>query len=513
LYATGIHLYSLLIENPLATKCGCGGQVFTISLMPINPDLLPYLELWKSDILSFAEEFFPHLLTKPSADFQKKIYGALSKKHRSLCIEVFRGGGKSTICLIIKPIHFAIFNQTGDITLISKSESFVINEINRKIKHEFDHNEKLRKIFGDQTTEKWSETYFVLKNGIAFEGLGIGGQLRGGRRGLIVLDDLEDEESAISEDQRDKLKRRIGKEIAPKLLPDGEMVYVGTPVHQLCYIHQVYQTPNNGWEKLMFPAYKEGRQESGYEQWQEMYNHTFLQGEKTKWGTNYFSSEYLCNPIVDENCPIKEDQIRYWKDLPQQYSCVISVDPAYSDDASADYKVAAIVAIDQAQNRYLLTYLRTHDTLGEFQDGIINLFLQHRSYCTGVGIPNSGVEKSFFDSFMKKCEERKIYPPVIELKNSFMRSGTSISVTNKKSRVTAALQPLFQSGKYYIRPEHLEARDELLTIGQSRHDDIVDCLAYAEQILQPVFYNAQEAENRYEEVETVNRGETGYGDY
>jgi hypothetical protein len=370
----------------------------------------------------------------------------------------------------------------------------------------------LRAFFGDLTTEKWSETYFVLKNGIAFEGLGIGGQLRGGRRGLIVLDDLENEETASSEEQRDKLKRRIGKEIAPKLLPNGELVYVGTPVHQLCYIHQVYQTPNNGWEKLMFPAYKDGRQEKGNEVWGIMYSHDFLQGEKSKWGTNYFSSEYLCNPIVDENCPIKPEQVRTWTELPHQYSCVIAVDPAYSEDTSADYKVASLVAIDQAQNRYLLNYIRTHEALGDFQDSIINLFLQNKAYCTGVGIPNSGVEKSFFDSFMKKCEERKVYPPIIELKNSFTRAGTTISVRNKRDRVVAALQPLFQNGKYYIRPEHLEAREELLLIGQSKNDDIVDTMAYAEQILQPVYYDVREAEKIFEEQEEIIRGTTGYGD-
>ena len=77
-------------------------------------------------------------------------------------LEVFRGGAKSTICLIIKPIHFALYKQTGDITLISKSESFVLNEINRKIKAEFQSNEKLRQVYGDLTTEKWSETYLTL---------------------------------------------------------------------------------------------------------------------------------------------------------------------------------------------------------------------------------------------------------------------------------------------------------------------------------------------------------------
>lgn len=467
-------------------------------------------DTFKSDLYTFATFFFPHLLGKASADFHKTIYQDLTAGHKYLALEIFRGAGKSTINLIIKPIHFAIFKPIGDITLVSKSESFVLNEVNRKIKAEFEGNERLRAVFGDLTTSKWSETYFVLKNGIAFEGLGIGGQLRGGRRGLIVLDDLEDEETAISEEQRDKLKRRIGKEIAPKLLPEGELIYVGTPVHQLCYLHQVINTPNNGWKKRIFPAYVDGVQQEGCEAWKEMFPHSRLQEFKNTWGTNYFSSEYLCNPVVGENCPIKEEQIRTWTELPQQYSCVIAVDPAYSEDASADYKVASVVAIDQAGNRYLLEYIRTHDSIGEFQDQIIQLYRRHKTFLTGVGIPNSGVEKAFFDSFSNKCMEQKCSMPVIELKNAFTRSGSGTTIRNKTMRVIAALQPLFQQGRYYIAPHHMEAREELLTIGSSKNDDIVDTLAYAEQILQPIYYETMAAG---EYNERHDRGDnTGYGD-
>ena len=468
----------------------------------------------KNDLSFFSKIFFPHYLTKPSALFHDEIDRELLKGHTYFACEVFRGGAKSTKGLLIKPIHFAIFKPIGDITLVSKSESFVLNEINRKIRFEVEHNKNLKGILSP--TAKWSDSYFVVRNNIynkdiAFEGLGIGGQLRGGRRGLIVLDDLEDEESAISEEQRDKLRRRIGKEIAPKLLPDGEMCYFGTPVHQLCYLHQIIQTPDNGWIKKVFPAYRTSEQVSGNEAWVEMFPHERLQEFKKTWGTTYFSSEYLCNPIVDESCPIKSEQIRTWTELPRQYSCVIAVDPAYSEDISADYKVACLVGIDQNQNRYLLNYVRTHEPLGEFQDAILNMWQSNRNTITAVGIPNAGVEKSFFDSFMKKCEERKVYPPVVELKNAFTRAGTSVSIRNKKDRVTAALQPLFERGKYYIRPEHLEARDELLTIGQSKNDDIVDCLAYAEQILQPVYFETQQYEEHLEEVENINRGDSGYG--
>lgn len=472
-------------------------------------ELSKYFELFRTDIGAFAEFFFPHLLNRKSADFHKVIYKELGAGHPFLATECFRGAGKSTIGLIVKPIHFAIFKPIGDISLISKSESFVLNEINRKIKAEFEGNEKLRAFFGDFTTKKWSETYFVLSNGIAFEGMGIGGQLRGGRRGLIVLDDLEDEESAISEEQRDKLKRRIGKELIPKLLPNGELVMFGTPIHQLCYLHQIIQTPNN-WKKLIFPAYRDGIQEEGHETWKEMFPHDRLQSIKNVQGTSYFSSEYLCNPVVAENCPIRSDQIRTWTELPSQYSCVIAVDPAYSEDATADYKVASVVAIDQGGNRYLLDYIRTHDSIGEFQDQIINLYIRHKSFLTGVGIPNSGVEKAFFDSFSSKCLERKVSVPIIELKNAFQRSGSSTTIRNKTARIIASLQPLFQQGRYYIGVDHMEAREEIVTIGSSKNDDIVDTLAYAEQILQPIYYETQ-AVGTYNERD--DRGfNTGYGD-
>ena len=128
-----------------------------------------------------------------------------------------------------------------------------------------------------------------------------------------------------------------------------------------------------------------------------------------------------------------------------------------------------------------------------------------------MGVPNAGVEKSFFDSFLKKCEERKLLNiPIVELKNTFTNASTNISARNKKARVVTALQPLFEQGKYYIHGNHIEARDELLTIGSSRWDDVVDSMAYAEQILQPVYYEAGVDEILGEE-EKVYHGDTGYG--
>ena len=469
------------------------------------------IDLCKDNVGNFAELFFPHLLNVKSADFHKTIYEDLSSGYPFSAFEVFRGGAKSTIGLIIKPIHFALFKPIGDISLISKSEAFVLNEITRKIKAEFKNNKDLialyHEIYGTKPeTEKWAESYFVLSNGIAFEGCGIGGQLRGGRRGLVLLDDLEDEETASSEEQRDKLKRRVNKELIPKLLPKGEMVYFGTPIHQLCYLHQVIQTPNNGWHKRIFPAFKE----DGTEQWVDMFPKVRLEQIKLTMGSNYFAAEYLCNPTADMNVPIKESQIRYWEELPKQYSCVIAVDPAFSDDESADYKVAVVVGIDQANNRYLLDYIRTHDPTGVFQDNIINLYHRWKPCLTSVGLPfGTGGDKEFFKSLADRCMDRKVSMPLVELKDTFTTMSGEVK-RKKIGRIIAALQPHFERGQYYISSNHMEAREEILTIGQSRWDDLTDSMAYAEQILQPVYYDMVQYQESVEDEIKLDRGATGY---
>jgi len=362
---------------------------------------------------------------------------------------------------------------------------------------------------GDLRTDKWTENHIILKTGSQIRARGAGGQIRGFRPDVIVCDDIETDESVESEEQRKKIKDWLFKACLNTLLPDGQFIIIGTIIHPLSVLADLLAM-DNGWQKRKYQAYINGEQQDGKELWGELWNHGKLQERKAEIGSWAFSSEYLNNPVANETAPIKEGQIRYWTELPKQYSCVIAVDPAYSDDETADFKVAAVVAIDQAMNRYLITYVRTHEPLGDFQDSIINLFLNYRSILTGVGIPNSGVEKGFFDSFLKRCEERKLLSiPVVELKNTFTNTTTNISARNKKARVVAALQPLFEQGRYYIHGNHIEARDELLTIGSSRWDDVVDSMAYAEQILQPVFYDAQ-PEN-YQEEEKIYHGDSGYG--
>jgi hypothetical protein len=442
--------------------------------------LLPY----SLDFGAFVAKFLPRWLTSVVPDFHKEIY-RLVPVNKRLAVAAPRGFAKSTIISRFYPLWLACFGLAKDITIISASETLAIGFL-RDIKREIEQNPLILECWGDLRTGKWTENHIILSTGTQIRARGAGGQIRGFRPDVIICDDIESDESVESEEQRKKIKDWLFKACLNTLLPDGQFIIIGTLIHPLSVLADLLAV-DNGWNKKIYRAYKDKRQEAGNELWGQLWTHEMLQRRKAEIGTWAFASEYMNDPVSDENTPIKDDQIRYWKEFPTQYSSVITVDPAYSDDEKSDYKTAVHIAIDQQMNRYSASYVRTHAPIGEFQDAVINLWLQNKNTVTAIGIPNSGVEKAFFDSFLRKCEERKLYPPVVELKNSFTQTGTSISIRGKKARVTAALQPLFEQGKYFIHANHYELRDELLTIGSSRNDDLVDCCAYAEQILQPFF--------------------------
>lgn len=470
--------------------------------------------LMESDVSFFAQLVCADLLTSKTAEFQIEMYDLCSRKER-LAIAAPRGFTKSSIVAKIYPLWLSLFRKRKDITIISASETLAVEHL-RYIRHQVETNNKINIGWGDLRSDKWTENHIVIEHRdggkvidkVNIRARGAGGQIRGFRPDCLILDDIETDESVESEEQRKKIKTWLFRACLNTLLPGGQLIIIGTLIHPLSVLSDILAMPNN-WEKRKYRAYKDGIEDAGHELWPEARPHEWLQQRKKEIGSFAFASEFMNDPKLDESIPIKEDQIRYWETLPIQYSSFIAVDPAYSDDEQSDFKVAVLVLTDALGNRYLADYIRTHDPIGEFQDSVINMYLRNKSTVLGLGIPNTGVEKAFYESFLRKCDERKVNPPVIELKNIYTNDQTSVSKRNKKSRIIAALQPLFENGKYFIHADHIEAREELLTIGSSRWDDLCDAMCYAESIAMPHFYEPEAKKSVWEEQ--ISRVPVNYG--
>ncbi len=452
-------------------------------------------DIWSNDLQAFVEDCLSHYCTSAIPNFHSELYKLLPHESR-LALAAPRGFAKSQICSMFYPLWCALFKKRKNICIISASEMLAVDWL-RKIKREIETNDIIIKFFGDLRSGKWSEGHIILSNGCELRAKGGGGQIRGFRPDLMLLDDIETEDSVASKERRDKLRDWIFKACLNTLLPHGQFIWIGTIISPVALLEEMLTT-DNGWHHERFQAYIDAVEEEGYELWADLWNHKRLQARKKEIGSTAFASEYLNNPIANEAAPIKQHQIRNWETLPTQYSAVIAVDPAYSEDARADFKVASLIGIDHLYNRYLISYIRTHAPSGEFMDSIINLYLTNKHLITAVGLPKGAGDTEFFNGFMAKCTGRGIFPPVVELKNAFKRGSDKV-IRKKKDRIVASLQPIFEAGKYYIHKNHTEAVDELLNIGYNKNDDITDTMSYAEQILVPGYEDNTPEVGRYGE--------------
>lgn len=464
-----------------------------------------------SDVYYFAAHVTPNLLKFDVPEFHKEIYRLLPRRNR-LAIAAPRGFAKSTITSVIYPLWLALSGVLyKNIMIVSASESLAV-ELLRKIKLELETNEIIQKFWGDMRTDKWSETHIILKGGVSIVAKGAGAQMRGFRPDCLILDDIEDDEGVESEETRRKLKDWLFKACLNTLLPSGQFLMVGTILSPLSLLTDILET-NNGWEKRKYMAYIDGIEADKNELWPSLWSHENLQKRKAEIGSYSFSCEYMNSPVEDGVLPIKDSQIRYWKDLPENLNYYIALDPAYSEGPTSDYKVAVLVGVDSHMNRYLAHYIRTRSMMTDYMDKVLSMWRMHSNDVIALGVPCSGTEREFHRSFTEFCNTKGYFPPITELKNVF-KDGTNVSHRNKKRRIIASLQPIFEAGKYFIGEGHDEARSELLSIGVSKHDDTVDAMAYVESLVMNLGEEATLKEEKkrpwWEEEESFPMNNYGY---
>lgn len=422
-----------------------------------------------------------------------------------------RGFSKSTWVARIYPLYLALFKIRKDICIISASEGLAVEHM-RWIKQKVESCPMIKILFGDLKSDKWSESHIIImhKDGtlVNIRAKGAGGQIRGFRPDCLILDDIETDDLVLSEEQRKKLKAWLFTACINCLLPGGQFIIIGTLIHPLSVLSEMLDM-DNGWDKRRWQAYVDGIEQPGHELWAQMRPHEWLQKRKAEIGSFSFASEYMNDPKLDSEAPIKYEYIKVWEELPKQMNIVIAVDPAYSEELKSDFKVAVVIGVDYNNNRYLIDYVRTHCPTGEFIDKILNLYMFHKGQCFSVGVP-AGREKEFFDKCVEKAQHRNLTVPFVEVKNTFVASDSSATIRNKKRRIIAALQPLFEQGRYYIHSTHEAAKEELLTIGSSRWDDIVDAMTYAEQLVSRPYFQEGSESFWEEELETISSA-GGYG--
>lgn len=493
----------------------------------ISPEDLAYARnIFTTDMHQFCDYFLKddeahgfavptrgNRIQKEVPQFQRELFAELVKlkETRRLVLASPRGFCKSTTCSIFFPLFAIHSGMFSEILLVSNSEALAI-QLLRQVKTNLESNMELRINFGALESEKWTETHIITKNGVSIRACGWGAQVRGFRPDLIIIDDIESDETVKSEEITAKIKDWILGAAINALTTDGCFLMVGTVIRRTALMAEFVNNPPQGWKTIFNQAYRGGIMEPGHELWPEEKPHEWLQMKRSEIGSARFSAEYMNDPLpADGNC-FNPASFRYFTDADlegKKLGMYITVDPAFSDQGDSDFGVIMQCLHDEKDNLYVDRYFHKRTTTGELISYLKNLYLANRGMIRAIGVEKNGPQKAFYDDLKRQfaSDSRLISAPFVEL------TGSINGVRNKKDRITFTLQPRLEAGKIYFRKEQRELIDELTLYPEVKHDDLCDALAYQWAVVPAqMSYEQDLYAGDYEVVSIGARGVTGYGD-
>lgn len=424
------------------------------------------------------------------AKFHYQISEILLNSKKNFAIEAFRESGKSEYVCKAYPLYRLMFPHPESlyIVLILRNQRNATKKL-REIAA-IHQSEPLFKINTGKVVEQSAEAYEVeLRDWegcrVRIEAYGKGATLRGinwnGRRpDIVIMDDVQDFEDAQSPAILEKDWEWFLSDVKP-LGKSTRIFMIGNNLGERCLIERVFEHAQElEFETLRIPAIDD----NGQPTWPEKFDLEFLEQEKEAYRKagklELWYRERLCKSIASETQTFKREYFRYYSPLEKDRlirTCNVyaAVDLAISQKETADYSAIAVVAVSATNKWYVLDILYGRWSPSETIDKIF--WVVERYKPLKVGIEQVQYQAALSHFLEKEMVRRNKFFSIEELKAS----------KQKELRIKT-LEPRFKAGLVYF-PDMAdwlgELETELLTFPRGKHDDLIDALAYIEQIAEP----------------------------
>lgn len=198
----------------------------------------------------FAEIYLESHCSEPFSEMHEVLFNDLQrlieKRGARLAVAAPRGHAKSTIVSLAFILWCLLYGKEKLILLVSATKEQAVVLLSH-IKEQLTRNEMLQADFAELCRtdggpgsggqpKPWRDNRILLANGTMVRAYGAGQSLRGARNekerpGLIIADDLEDQEQVISEDQRKKLREWFDRTLLHAGHTDTNVIVIGTVLH------------------------------------------------------------------------------------------------------------------------------------------------------------------------------------------------------------------------------------------------------------------------------------------
>lgn len=391
-----------------------------------------------------------------------------------------RGTFKSTISTISFPL-WAHWHDPNLRIMIDNESYKNSKKFLSEIKSHLKNNKLFRELTFDPEGNFLLEPYYEIPGGFTEDSIiyknrtipakepsvfcsGVDTAVTGMHPDIIIMDDLVSERNVTTEDQIEKVKQHY--RFAYSLLePGGMLIVIGTRYH----LNDMYSDilEDDTFDKMERPAILE----DGSYLFPTRLGEKRLDELKKSQGIYIYNSQYMLNPLSDENAIFPINNIKYYeeKDIPSKTYEFITVDLAISKKETADYTVVMVSSVDSDNNIYIREYSRGRYSPQETANIIFEYTDRYKPL--KVGVESVAWQKAMLYFLRDEMRKRGNFIPLIELK-----------ADTDKVRRAHGLAPWVENKCFYIKEDMKNLHQEMAQFPLGKHDDTVDAASYIPQI-------------------------------
>ena len=297
-----------------------------------------------STFLDFCKYVWPEMLV---GEHHKRIAAALDRvvsgECKRLMIAMPPRHGKSQMGSYLFPAY--LMGKKPDSKLIVGSHTAELAQRFGRMIRNLVEDERYSEIFPEMklsVDSKAAGRWNTAHGGEAFF-IGKGGAMTGRGGDVVVLDDILDEQDAVSDTAMENTWEWYTSGPRQRLQPNGAIIIINTrwKTDDLSgrLLRQQGQLKADQWEILEFPAILP----SNTPLWPEYWNLDELEKVKMSIGLKKWNAQWQQQPTNDDGAILKREWWRKWKhDEPPSCEYVLqTLDTAYSKKETADFSVIA----------------------------------------------------------------------------------------------------------------------------------------------------------------------------
>ena len=483
----------------------------------------------------FAQIYMTNNCNDPFSKMHEELFDALlkitKKRKVKLAIAAPRGHAKSTIISLVY-VLWCVLYQKERLVLIASNTQGQAENLLKDIRDQILYNplivEDFPEISKGKRPKPWRTNKIQLPNGTMIVVYGAGQNPRGirhdkDRPGLIICDDLENEEQAESEEQRDKLHSWFTKNLLNTGHPQTNVIVIGTVLHQDSILAQLIDPDRSpGWKSRKYKAVIEFSSDPQlWEKWASIFKslvdfegeygeeaaksffesnqQQMLEGTKVLWpqresyyylmeireteGERSFRSEKQNEPMDPRLCIFKEEDFIFWDDEYKDVQHLIQTidsdaefygacDPSMAKTKKGDYTAIVIILRNY---RTKINYVIAADIMHLAPNATIETITE---YAKIYKFEEFAIETNNFQQLL-----------VDDLERHISKCGKRLSLyeinssSNKRSQI-ATLETYIKQGLLRFSRKHRLLLNQLTQFPLAKNDDGPDALEMAMQIAQ-----------------------------